>query len=76
MEEDQHEPVETNVAEELDRFQTQPLQEDAPLVAGDIRTSEINQFERKKSLLKPPPTRTAKPAAKTKKIQEKKKTEE
>ena len=60
MEEDQHEPVETNIAEELDRFQTQPLQEDAPLVAGYIRTSEINQFERKKSLIKPSLTRIVK----------------
>lgn len=76
MEEDQHEPVETNIAEELDRFQTQPLQEDAPLVAGDIRTSEIDQVDRKKSLVKLPHTRTAKPAAKTKMIQEKKKTDE
>ena len=60
MEEDQHEPVETNVAEELDRFQTQPLQEDAPLVTGDIRTSEINQVDRKKSLIKPSLTRIVK----------------
>jgi len=50
----------------LDRFKTQPLQEDTPLVAEDIKTSEINQIEIKKSLVKPPYTRTAKPAAKTK----------